>query len=203
MKQDINETVTENNIITTLTTAVIEDHLRVSYSAESSYIDLIAYAAQEAVEKEIGEVFGSIAVIGYNSEFTRDFTLPYPASRCGTITVSYLDKDGTLVAIDAGNVKASKGGYPVVVEISDDFKPASLNENSPNMMKFEVTVAAKSPIPKALQQAVLLMMGHMYENREAVLAGRVVEPPLAFKYLCGQYKHTSIRQPYNPEFIVR
>lgn len=203
MRQTIQETVTENNIITTLTTAVIESHLRVTYSADSAYLDLIAYAAQDAVENEVGEKFGSIAVTGQNSEFVRDFTIPYPAQRCGTVTVKYYDKDGAEQTIAAGSVKKSLSGYPTVVEVSAEFTPTSLVENNPVVMTFSCTAAAKTKFPKALQQAVLLMMGHMYENREAVLSGRVVEPPLAFKYLCNQYKRSSIRQPFNPEMIVR
>jgi uncharacterized phiE125 gp8 family phage protein len=203
MRQTIQETVTENNIITTLTTSVIESHLRVTYSADQTYLDGLAYAAQEAVENEIGEKFGSISVIGQNSEFTRSFTLPYPANRVGTITVQYYDDKGVLQTIDGANVKKSFSGYPTVIQISNDFKPASLAENNPVVQTFSATVSARSVFPKSLKQAILLMMAHMYENREAVLSGRVVEPPLAFKYLCAQHKRPAVRQPYNPEFVLR
>ena len=202
MRQTIQETVTENNIITTLTTAVIESHLRVTYSADSAYLDLIAYAAQEAVQNEIGEVFGSAVITVTNSEFVRDFTLPYPAERVAVSNIKYFNENNVETSLAEGSWETSISGYPTVVEIDPDAKPTSLTVNSPVVMKITVAMLALT-IPKALQQAVLLMMGHMYENREAVLSGRVVEPPLAFKYLCNQYKRSSIRQPFNPEMIVR
>ena len=203
MRQTIQETVTENNIVNTLTTGVIESHLRVTYADDSTYIDALAYAALQAMENEIGEKFGSVDVVAYNSEFTRSFTLPYNAVRMGTPTVKYYNESGVLTTIDAANIKKSLAGYPTLVEISRDFAPTGIAKDNAKTMEISFTVNAKTPFPKSLQQAVLLMMGHLYENREAVMGGKVVEPPLAFKYLCSQHKQPSIRQPYNPEFIVR
>ena len=69
MRQTIKETVTPVDIVSVLTTGVIESHLRVTYSADSSYLDGLAKAALAAVEKEVNETFGAIAVSGDNSEY--------------------------------------------------------------------------------------------------------------------------------------
>ena len=203
MRQDIKETVTPVDIVSVLGTATIESHLRVTYSADSSYLDGLAKAALTAVEKEVNETYGGIAVNGTNSEFTREFTVPYDAQRIrGAVSVTYVDADENVQTVTAGDVRKTSYGYPMVVKISDDFKPVSISKNAPARMSWSATVDSMV-LPDGLKQAVLMMMAHFYENREAVLSGRVVEPPLAFKYLCAQYKKPSCRQPYNPEFIVR
>ena len=203
MRQTIKETVAPVDIVSVLTTGVIESHLRVTYSADSSYLDGLAKAALTAVEKEVNETYGAITVAGANSEFTREFTIPYDATRIrSAVTVTYVDANEVTQTVEGANVRKSNYGYPMTVQISSDFKPASLHENVPNVMFFGASVDALA-LPEGLKQAVLMMMAHFYENREAVLSNRIMEPPLAFKYLCAQYKKPSCRQPYNPEFILR
>lgn len=203
MRQTIKETVTPVDIVSVLTTGVIESHLRVTYSADSSYLDGLAKAALAAVEKEVNETFGAIAVSGDNSEYVNEFTLPYEASRIrGTVAVNYYNETDANMPIDTANITKSVQGYPTVVQINPDFKPTGITKKRPYHQIFSFSVSAK-PLPEGLKQAVLMMMAHFYENREAVLSGRVVEPPLAFRFLCAQYKRPALRQPYNPEFIVR
>ena len=50
--------------------------------------------------------------------------------------------------------------------------------------------AGFTELPKALRQAMLLMIGHWYTNRETVITGSTtaVEVPLAARTLMNQYK---------------
>lgn len=48
--------------------------------------------------------------------------------------------------------------------------------------------AAASDVPQAIRQAALLMIGHWYENREAVAAGIIVEVPLGATFLLNPFR---------------
>lgn len=203
MRQTINETVTPFDIVTELGTSVIESHLRVTYSTETSYLQLLAKASLEAVEKEVGDTFGGITAVAYHNVFARDFSLPYSADRITAVTIQYFDEDNTLQTVDSSNYDLSNSGYPAVVRISGDFAPTTLTEIGPDVQKVTVTVRPETELPNSIQQAVLLYMTHLYENREAVTQGKAVEAPLAFKYLCGQFRKTPIRQPIYPNSVTR
>jgi hypothetical protein len=48
-------------------------------------------------------------------------------------------------------------------------------------------------IPKGLKQAMLLILGHFYNNRESTVMGvTVTEIPLGYKYLISPYKNYTI-----------
>ena len=44
-------------------------------------------------------------------------------------------------------------------------------------------------IPKPIEQAILLLIGHFYNNRETTSTLTVKEVPLAYEYLLQQYKN--------------
>ena len=44
-------------------------------------------------------------------------------------------------------------------------------------------------LPSPLIQAMLLFIGHMYRNREAVVFGNAVQLPFGYDFLIGQYKN--------------
>ncbi len=48
---------------------------------------------------------------------------------------------------------------------------------------------ADGNLPPALEQACLLLIGHFYNNREAVNFSSLTEVPLAFNYLMDLYAH--------------
>jgi hypothetical protein len=60
---------------------------------------------------------------------------------------------------------------------------------SGNAYTLEPTPLVSSTLPKPLYQAILLMVGHLYEHREPVIAGvGVTKVPLSLEYLLFPYK---------------
>ena len=56
----------------------------------------------------------------------------------------------------------------------------------------EIGVALAAPVPAALQQALLLLIGHWWENREAVIDGAYRKLPLGFEALITPYREIKI-----------
>jgi hypothetical protein len=49
-------------------------------------------------------------------------------------------------------------------------------------------------VPAALRQAILLAVGHLYENREAVNIGNITTLlPLAFDALCNAHRVVTLK----------
>lgn len=57
---------------------------------------------------------------------------------------------------------------------------------------FWAGTAAGSPIPPQLKAAILLYVGHLYVNREAVTDGAAAELPMAFETLLASASHTGM-----------
>lgn len=56
----------------------------------------------------------------------------------------------------------------------------------------EIGVALAAPVPPALKQALLLLIGHWWENREAVIEGDFRKVPLGFEALIAPYREVTI-----------
>lgn len=202
MRQTIRETASNFSVVTELTTGLIEGHLRVTYTDESSYLTQLANVALESLERETNMNFRQFSIAANMDTFAREFTLPYEAALIGTPVVQYTNKSGTLETVPSDKVFLNDVGAPTVINIDKDWSPRSLTKKDPVVMKVTATVRAHT-LNATAKQAILLFMAHMYENREAVSAGKVVETPLAFKYLCSQIRKTTIRPVFNPSTVVR
>jgi uncharacterized phiE125 gp8 family phage protein len=63
----------------------------------------------------------------------------------------------------------------------------------PNAVRIEYSAGYggdAGDVPQALRQAMLLLIGHWYENREAAQAGALSEAPLAVESLLAPYRST-------------
>lgn len=82
----------------------------------------------------------------------------------------------------------------------DDAYINTLIQVAENSVEVNLNVALKDleggdgSIPTPLKQAMLLMIGNLYANREPVAIGvSVAELPLSYRYLVGLYKQWSVR----------
>jgi len=83
------------------------------------------------------------------------------------------------------------------VRFKDSFAPpADLDEVAAVSVTYTAgypTVGGVSTVPAAIKQAILLHIGHLYKNREAVNAGgAATELPLAYAALIAPYRGTRI-----------
>lgn len=96
--------------------------------------------------------------------------------------VRYLDAAGDEQTLAAENYRVSfQGGAAILTPIAA--WPVPLD--APGAVRIEFKAGAGTPA--ALRAAILLMVGHLYENREAV-AKTMAEMPLAWSSLVGRYR---------------
>lgn len=96
--------------------------------------------------------------------------------------VRYLDAAGDEQTLAVENYRVSlQGGAAILTPIAA--WPVPLD--APGAVRIEFKAGAGTPA--ALRAAILLMVGHLYENREAV-AKPMAEMPLAWTSLVGRYR---------------
>jgi len=96
--------------------------------------------------------------------------------------VQYLDTDGNEQTLADENYRVSiQGGVGILTPVVA--WPVPLD--TPGAVRIEFTAGAGTPA--ALRAAILLMVGHLYENREAV-AQNMAEVPLAWNSIVSQYR---------------
>jgi len=189
MKQHTTKTVTPVDMVSALGTDVIESHLRIDYASESSYIDALAAAAWDSIEEKLGEHYGATIYVTHQSELPSNFTLPYTADRIQAINIEVTPEEGVESLLLEGQFSYSGAGYPTHVNIKDvDVELKDI------VTPVKITVVLESKtVPKALEQAFLMLVGHLYENRQGVTDVKKYVTPMAIDYLCAPYKNNPLR----------
>jgi len=77
----------------------------------------------------------------------------------------------------------------IVLENDEDWPTDVLHQNNPIQIKFVCGYSASSNVPRSIKNAMLLMIGHWYENREETLVGQtIMKVPMAVNSLLAPYR---------------
>lgn len=166
-------------------------HCRVDISTDDTYITALITAATEAVQTRTGRQL-------VNATFRAAWdTLPasgeFPLMRepvSAVSSVKYYDADETQQTLDDTEYWVDLESTPPRVVLRDGFP--SLYGWRPGLIQIVFVAgygASGSSVPAALKQAVMLLVGHWYENREAnITNGYARELPDGVKMLCDMHK---------------
>lgn len=149
---------------------------------DNAVIEPLITAAREFAENVTGRALAKQTIAAYPTEFEQTIQLPRaPVNSIKSITA--IGEDGTRVEISADDYLLSSMGDVYMLRIPD----IRVRAARPIEIVYE---AGYSTPPKLIRQAMLLLIGHWYINREAVIAGSTtaVEVPLAARTLLNQYK---------------
>lgn len=124
--------------------------------------------------------------------------VPLPGSPLRSVaSVTYVDGDGVTQTADPVNYTVDDFHEPGLLLWARGVARPAISHDVPNPVRVIYVAGYADPgdspdtprCPEPLVSAVLLMLGHLYENREAVvLAGQPAELPLSVQYLLRPYK---------------
>lgn len=167
-------------------------HLRVTHDAENDLIRALRDAAIEYVERYCSVKLGPVTGMVWTSE-----RLPVSAGErislgawpvSDVTAISWRDGDGTVVEGEVADYRVSAKGElrPVVGGAWPSGVAGDVS------VTFDAGFAADGA-PSSLLAAVRLMLGHLYMNREAVVAtGASGEVPLGVTALCAPFRPVTI-----------
>jgi uncharacterized phiE125 gp8 family phage protein len=172
-----------------LTTAEAKLHLRVDVSDDDAIIAALITAAREFAEHYTGRALApqtlEMGVHCFPSSWRDSIDLDMPPVASVT-SVKYLDAAGVEQTVPAADYTLSSYGDARCVTL-DYGLYWPITQDVPDAVRIRY-VTGYTTLPKAARAALLLVIGHLYENREAVSALKLDEIPMGARALLDTIK---------------
>ncbi len=159
-------------------------HLRVTKDTENGLIEALIVAAREWVENFTGQVLVQREVTQRFGGW-RGLTLhAWPIKADAVVSASYVDKAGTTQNIAGARLLMGDVSAEVVLPAGS----YSALRDGALTVAVEAGYATPEDVPQSLKQAMLLLIGAWYNQREAVSERVTNEVPFAVEALCMPYR---------------
>ena len=170
--------------------AECKNHLRVDIAEDDTVITNMALAARQQVENETRRQLIDASFTLVLPEFPDVIELPRPPLDSVT-SIKYYDSGGTLQTLAAAKYSVDTTGTVARVRPAyGESWPATRDVwNAVEIVYKAGYGAAASAVPEPLRMAILLLLGHWYEHREAVVIGTIASTlEMTVGALLGPYR---------------
>lgn len=176
-----------------VSTSDAKAHLRVTNSDEDSVIEAIVAAAVTHVEDVSGRaLFTQTWTATFDGFPDGDLVLPRPPVASVT-SITYVDEEGATQTLSSGAYTTDLASEPAHIwPVYGTNWPTTRTQRGSVTVVYVAGVASTASIPKPIRQAILLLVGHLYENREASTAAPMTEVPMAVDALLAPYRMVQI-----------
>ena len=179
-----------------ITTDEAKEHLRVLFADDDEYISNLCFAAQQNVEKYCNIILLSTEIVQRGDTWGDIGELYHsPVENSGAATVQnikYYDSDDVLQTWAATNYDYDNFSCPTRIGLASGSGvelPTLANRLNAVEVSYRVGYAAAADVPLALKQAILILVGQWYENRQEAVVGRSVGLiPMTARYLMDKYR---------------
>ena len=167
-----------------------KEHLRVTTSDEDSYITNLITAATQMAENYTNSYF-------IDTTLRMDFSYFPPGEfrlyggRINSLThIKYYDSDNSLTTWAADNYNVNLNAEPCLVTYSSTSTVPNIYLRSDSVQATYVSGygSSASDVPMSIRQAILILIGHFYENRQEVVYGSPKVMPKASEWLLDPYR---------------
>jgi len=185
------------NIVTeNVTLAEAKAHLRIdsSYTADDTYITTLISVARSACENYVGFILAKhSALIYYFDKFPDSSVIVLDGIwQPGTLSIQYYDVNDSLQTWADSNYVVDEHSRPARIMLKDSSNYPDTSDNVPSGVRVNLLNAGVSDvdeIPKAIHQAILLVIGRYYEIRQDVVTGtQATEIPKMVEHLLNPYR---------------
>ena len=165
-------------------------HLREDGSDQDELITGLIVAAREYVEGGSDRVLMPQTVRQYFDDFPCDgepMRLSVHPIR-SVSAIGYIDSDGDEITLDASDYRVDSVSTPArITPAFGETWPTSQGVINGVYVNVAAGYSDAASVPRALRQAILLLIGHWYENREAATDFERKEVPLAVQSLIARW----------------
>jgi len=166
----------------------VKEHLNITSTDDDAYLRSLITVARVQVEKITNRAMLTQTWDLWLDSFPSKFTLPYAPLQSVT-SITYTDTNGDSQTVTSSVYTADTNEEPAEVFLAyQQTWPSTRDIPNAVKIRFIAGYTSASLIPMPLKHAIYLMIGHMYENREATIAGGLAELPLGVDQLLGSYR---------------
>lgn len=187
-----------------VTLAEAKAHLRVDDSGSDSEITAMIQAAREWVEAYLDRTLVNTQWVMRLDKFpddgTQDVPLPRPPmATSGTATavaLTFTYETGTTATYSTASYRVDRNATPGSIKTlyGQTWPPHLWDDNAISVTWWAGYGATGASVPAAIRHAILMLVGHWYENRSTVLVGSTSKPlELAVESLLSTQKWGSYR----------
>ena len=171
-----------------------KSHLRVDISDDDTLIGTLITAARVHVEQHLKRALVTqtweLVLDGFPA--SPEIRLPMPPLASVT-SISYTDKDGGAGSVSSGDYVVDIDREPgrIVLKNGKSWPSAVLKEAAGVRIKYVAGYGNAAAVPQPIKQAILLLVGTLYENREDTLVAQgvtVMRLPFGVEMLLYPYK---------------
>ena len=125
--------------------------------------------------------------------FEAEFDLPFPD--VSAVVVKYYDTSDTLQTYSSSNYQLVQEscGSEVSVYLTSTWPATSLNREDVVVITMTVGYGAATAVPAAIKQAILMIVGHWFANRETVNVGNITtELPFSAAAMLAPFRRVGV-----------
>tara|TARA_R100000664_G_scaffold31914_1_gene46070 strand:+ start:1830 stop:2408 length:579 start_codon:yes stop_codon:yes gene_type:complete len=173
-----------------VTTAEAKAHLKVDISDDDTLISNLIVSATQSAEDYTNRCFINTTLKMVADKWSEIDTL-YKSPVASVTNIKYYDTANTQQTLASSVYIVDNTSKPCRILLDEDQEYPDLADRK---MGIEVNYVVGetedgTDASNLIKQAILLMVGHWYQNREAVVIGRIAtEIPMAAKMILDQYK---------------
>jgi len=178
-----------------VTVAEAKSHERVDTDADDTLVGYLITAAREYCEVYTNRTFVTTVYDLYLDSFQTIIRVPKPRLQSVT-SIKYYDSSDTEQTLDSDNYQVDTISEPGrICSVSTTTWPTTYNRlNAVTIRLTQGYGDARTDVPESIRQAINLLVGHWYENREAVMVGAVTrEIQFALKSLLWSKRVFEVR----------
>lgn len=174
-----------------------KSHLRVDTASDDDYIERLIKSARETVEIETGRALVTQTQIMKMDCFpSGEIVIPNPPLQ-EISSIQYYDVNGVLQTLDSSSYEVDSDSEPGrVAPTLNSYWPSTAAKINSVIITF---VAGYPPgsgsptdyvenVPESLKQAICLLIGHYFENREDTISGSIMQLPRGVESFIWQHK---------------
>lgn len=184
---------------TPITLAEAKAHIRVDFDNDDTLITALIAAATEHLDGRRGYL--GRCLVTQSWEYRVDI-FPWKLWDAIEIPMPPLVSVQSVKYIDDNGAEQTLATSVYVVDVAtpygqirlayDQEWPATRDEPHAVRIAFAAGFGAASAVPQPIKSALLMLVGHLYANRDAVTAQVLAEMPMGARYLLGPYRTVNL-----------
>jgi uncharacterized phiE125 gp8 family phage protein len=182
--------VTTDSTSEPVTLTEVKAHLRIDHALDDTWLTTNITTARMYVENYIRMALFTQTITAKWDKFPAYFLLERPPLQTVT-SIYYLDTTGASQLLSSANYVVDTSSTPASITLAYGYTwPSTRDQVAAITIVYVAGYATVGAIPLPIKHAILMLMGHWYENRETIgdTVGQLAELPFAVQSLLTPYR---------------